>query len=298
MSAVVVEHLTIRYGQRDVVHDCTWRAPAQAVTALIGPNGAGKTTTVEACVGLRTPTSGRLRVDGADPTRWSPDQRAHVGVMLQGGGLYPSARIGPWLAMLARLFTNPWPTDDLMNRLGIDPRWPQIRRLSGGQLQLVKLASALIGRPRVVFLDEPTAGLDLHARTRLYEVVAELRSSGTSVILTTHDLVDVERLADHVVVMQSGVATTAGTLAELTQQTAGLRFRARSGLNLQRLRTVLPVGLEVVEDSPGQYLVSGEVSPSVMAVVTQWCADEGITPTSLTTGTRSLADLLELGDQP
>lgn len=297
MSAVVVEHLTVRYAQRAVVHDCSWRAPGEAVTALIGPNGAGKTTTVEACVGLRSLTSGRLRVDGADPTRWSPDQRAHVGVMLQGGGLYPSARIGPWLAMLSRLFTDPWPADDLMDQLGIDPRWPQIRRLSGGQFQLVKLASALIGRPRVLFLDEPTAGLDLEARTRLYDVVSELRSLGTAVILTTHDLGDVERLADHVVVMQSGVVTMAGTLAELTQQTAGLRFHARSGLNLERLRAVLPVGLEVVEVHAGQYVVSGEVSPSVMAVVTQWCADEGITATSISTGTRSLADVLALGDQ-
>lgn len=298
MSAVVVEHLTVRYAQRAVVHDCSWRAPAAAVTALIGPNGAGKTTTVEACVGLRSPTSGRLRIDGADPTRWSPDQRAHVGVMLQGGGLYPSARIGPWLAMLSRLFTNPWPADDLMDRLGIEPRWPQIRRLSGGQLQRVKLASALIGRPRVLFLDEPTAGLDLEARTRLYDVVTELRSMGTAVVMTTHDLVDVERLADQVVVMQSGVVTMAGTLAELTQQTAGLRFQARSGLNLERLRAVLPIGLEVVEAHAGQYVVSGEVSPSVMAVVTQWCADEGITATSISTGTRSLADVLALGDQP
>lgn len=298
MSAVVIEHLTIRYGSHKAVDDCSWQAPPAAVTALIGPNGAGKTTTVEACVGLRTPSSGRARVLGADPCNWTPPQRAQVGVMLQGGGLYPSARVGPWLRMLAGLYTDPWSVPEVMERLGIDPQWPQMRRLSGGQFQLVKLASALIGRPRVLFLDEPTAGLDLEARTRLHDLVDDVRATGTAVILTTHDLVDVERLADQVVVMQSGVVTATGTLAELTQQASGMRFQARAGLNLERLGAVLPDGFDVVEVAPGAYLVTGEVTPSVMAVVTQWCADEGITATSISTGTRSLADVLAPEDRP
>ena len=157
------------------------------MTALLGPNGAGKTTTVEICEGYRRADAGSVRVLGLDPARDGRRLRPRVGVMLQSGGVYPSVRAGEMLRHVAALHADPLDPADLVERLGLGAvsRTPY-RRLSGGQQQRVALALAVVGRPELVFLDEPTAGLDPQARRATWELVGDLRRDGVSVVLTTH----------------------------------------------------------------------------------------------------------------
>ena len=216
--AVDVSGLGKSYGPVVALDGVTWQAHAGQVTAVLGPNGAGKTTMVECCEGLRRPDAGTVRVLGTEPWRAPPAHRARVGVMLQDGGLPNAARPFVLLEHLASMYAAPAPVRELAGRLGIDgfARTP-VRRLSGGQRQRVALAAALVGRPEVAFLDEPTAGLDPHARLDVWELVRDVASGGRSVVLTTHSFEEAERLADHVVIVANGCVVADGTLTELTR---------------------------------------------------------------------------------
>ena len=217
MTGVVsVRDLRVAYGSVVAVDGASWGADAGAVTAVLGPNGAGKTTTVECLEGLRRPTSGEVRVLGADP--WGADaaHRARVGVMLQDGGLPTTARPLTLLRHLASMYTGGADLDPLVDRLGIDAfDRTTVRRMSGGQRQRVALAAALLGRPDVLFLDEPTAGLDPHARLDVRDLVREEASRGAAVVLTTHSFEEAERLADRVVVLAAGRVVADGSLDEV-----------------------------------------------------------------------------------
>ena len=216
--AVDVSGLGKSYGPVVALDGVTWQAHAGQVTAVLGPNGAGKTTMVECCEGLRRPDAGTVRVLGTEPWRAPPAHRARVGVMLQDGGLPNAARPFVLLEHLASMYAAPAPVRELAGRLGIDgfARTP-VRRLSGGQRQRVALAAALVGRPEVAFLDEPTAGLDPHARLDVWELVRDVAGGGRSVVLTTHSFEEAERLADHVVIVANGCVVADGTLTELTR---------------------------------------------------------------------------------
>ena len=216
--AVDVSGLGKSYGPVVALDGVTWQAHAGQVTAVLGPNGAGKTTMVECCEGLRRPDAGTVRVLGTEPWRAPPAHRARVGVMLQDGGLPNAARPFVLLEHLASMYAAPAPVREMAGRLGIDgfARTP-VRRLSGGQRQRVALAAALVGRPEVAFLDEPTAGLDPHARLDVWELVRDVASGGRSVVLTTHSFEEAERLADHVVIVANGCVVADGTLTELTR---------------------------------------------------------------------------------
>ena len=209
--------LAKRYGEVVALDGATWSARSGQVTAVLGPNGAGKTTMVECCEGLRRADSGEVRVLGTDPWHADADHRARVGVMLQDGGLPNAARPLPLLRHLSSLYAAPAPLDDLVGRLGIgDFATTAVRRLSGGQKQRVALAAALIGRPEVAFLDEPSAGLDPHARLDVWDLVREVADAGAAVVLTTHSFEEAERLADHIVVVAAGRVVAQGSLAEVT----------------------------------------------------------------------------------
>ena len=215
--AVVVTGLEKRYGSGIALAGADWSASAGAVTAMLGPNGAGKTTMIECCEGLRRPDGGAVRVLGTDPWRASPEHRARVGVMLQDGGLPNAVRPLRLLQHLASLYAAPAHIDDLAERLGITEfAGTSVRRLSGGQRQRVALAAALVGRPEVVFLDEPSAGLDPHARLDVWDLVRATAAAGTAVVVTTHSFEEAERLADHIVVVAAGTVVADGTLAEVT----------------------------------------------------------------------------------
>ncbi|CAN5499753.1 hypothetical protein BH20CHL7_BH20CHL7_00880 [soil metagenome] len=210
--AIVVEGLVKRYTGRAVVDGLSFHVRAGEIVALLGPNGAGKTTTVEVVEGYRRPDAGAVRVLGADPVRGGREHRARVGLMLQAGGFDIRARPRETLHQYAAFHAEPRDPDDLLDLLGLRSvaRTPY-RRLSGGERQRLALAVALVGRPEVLLLDEPTAGMDPEARAITRDLIGDLRSDGAAMLLTSHDLVDVERLADRVVILVAGRAVADGT---------------------------------------------------------------------------------------
>jgi ABC-2 type transport system ATP-binding protein len=212
-----VRDLAKRFGATTALQGMTWAARPGRVTAVLGPNGAGKTTTMECAEGLQRPDSGEVRVLGADPWRANADHRARVGVMLQDGGLPGGTKPVRLLRHLAAFHQSPADVDALVDRLGIDAfSGTTVRRLSGGQKRRLAFAAALVGSPEVAFLDEPTAGLDPHARLDVWDLVRETRGSGCAVIVTTHSFEEAQRLADHIVIVNRGRVVGQGSLAELT----------------------------------------------------------------------------------
>ncbi|HZB51422.1 MAG TPA: ABC transporter ATP-binding protein [Mycobacteriales bacterium] len=294
VPAVEVRDLVKRYGATPAVSGLSLTAEVGTVLAILGPNGAGKTTTVEVCEGYRRADAGTVRVLGLDPVADARALRPRVGVMLQGGGGYPGARAGELLRLLAAYAARPLDPDVLLDRLGLTAaaRTPY-KRLSGGQKQRLSLAMAVVARPEVVFLDEPTAGLDPQARHATWDVVGKLRADGVTVVLTTHYMEEAERLADSVVVIDAGRVVATGTPAELTRGGAEgqLRFRAAPGLDVRGLAGALPAGTVATEPQPGQYLVEGPVDPQLLAAVTAWCAGAGVLAEDLRVQRRSLEDV-------
>jgi len=296
--AVEISHLVKRYGRTAAVNGLTLRASRAAVTAILGPNGAGKTTTIETCEGYRRPDDGTVRVLGLDPVADARQLRPRVGVMLQSGGIPPAARPAEYLRVMAAFHTHPIDPAVLLDRLGLagSVRTPY-RRLSGGQQQRLSLAAAVIGRPELVFLDEPTAGLDPQARRATWEVIGGLRASGAAVILTTHYLDEAQRLADQVCVLDHGQLVAEGTPAELTGTAGQLRFRAEPGLDTDGLIAALPPGAAAKESPAGHYIVEvpDRVDPQLLAAVTAWCAEHGVLAQDLRIESRTLEDVfLEL----
>ncbi len=219
--ALAVTDLRLAFGPRQVLDRLSLRADRAAITAVLGPNGAGKTTLIRCCTGLLTPTSGTLQVLGRRVG--DPALSARVGVMPQSTGAWSGVRPVELLGYLAGLYAHPLEVAALAAAFGIDAfaRTPY-RRLSGGQQQAVNLAGALVGRPELVFLDEPTAGMDPHARRATWTVLRQLRSSGVSVVLTTHAMDEAAALADRVVIVDAGRVAVSGTVAELTRDGASL----------------------------------------------------------------------------
>jgi ABC-2 type transport system ATP-binding protein len=287
-----------RYGERVAVDGLSLTARRAEVTAILGPNGAGKTTTIETCEGYRRADGGTVRVLGLDPATDGQRLRPKVGVMLQNGGIPQSVPGGEYLSLLSRFHASP-----------LDPRWllemvglasvakTPFKRLSGGQQQRLSLAAAVIGRPELVFLDEPTAGMDPQARHATWDLVSALRDGGVSVILTTHFMEEAEHLCDQVVIIDHGRVVASGSPAELTGSTGQLRFRAQPGLDTDSLIAALPAGAAAKESPAGHYLieVQAAVDPGLLAAVTAWCAEHGVLPSSLKIESRTLEDVfLEL----
>jgi ABC-2 type transport system ATP-binding protein len=215
--AIEVAGLVKRYGGRTVVDNVSMVVAAGEIVALLGPNGAGKTTTVESIEGLRRPDGGMVRVLGADPWAAGRSHRARVGVLLQDGGFDIRARPLETLRQYAAFHAAPLDAVDLLERVGLTAvAGTPYRRLSGGERQRLGLAVALIGRPAVLLLDEPTAGMDPEARAVARDLIAAERDRGVAILVTSHDLVDVERLADRVAVMVAGRLVATGTVADLT----------------------------------------------------------------------------------
>lgn len=271
-------------------------AHAGQVTVLLGVNGAGKTTTLECAQGLRRRTGGTIRLLGEDPQTADAELRAKVGVMLQDRGLPPSSRPIPLLRHVAGMYRNPLPVDELAERLGLNEfSGTTIRRLSGGQKQRVALAAALVGRPEVVFLDEPSAGLDPQSRQMVFDLITELRTQGLGIILTTHLLDDAERLADWVAILDRGRIVAEGTVAELlgTSSPAARRLtlRAAAGLDVAAAFADAPDRPLVTEAPAGHYMVEGELTTAHLSALAHWLDARGIMPTSLELGSRSLEDV-------
>lgn len=292
--AVEVTGLVKRYGRTTAVDGLTLRCGRGEVTAILGPNGAGKTSTIEILEGLRHFDSGAVRVLGLAPS--DPALKARLGVMLQSGGVPQAVRAGEWLRLVSRFYAHPLDPAALLEVLGLTEhaRTP-FRRLSGGQQQRLSLAAAIVGRPELVFLDEPTAGLDPQARHACWDVVTGLRAAGVSVVLTTHHMDEAEKLSDQVLIIDHGRVVAEGTPAKLTGAERQLRFRARPGLDLDELLVALPPNSAAKESPAGHYIIEGQVDPSLLATVTAWCAAEGVMTEDLSIERRTLEDVfLEL----
>lgn len=287
-----------RRGDVDILKGVDFRARGGEVTALLGPNGAGKTTTLTIAQGLDRPDAGTVRLLGEDPWHAGAALRSQVGVMLQDGGLPPSATPARLLRHICSLYRVPADMAALTARLGIDDfSGRDIRRLSGGQKQRVALAAALAGRPRVVFLDEPSAGLDPVSRQLVFDLILELKEAGLAVVLTTHLLDDAERLADHVVLLRDGAVERSGTVAELTDRSgpAPVHFAVPHPLPAAALDS-LPAGLVLIPEDPGApagctFRVDGVTAPEDWAALAGWWREHRIMPTDVRLLHRSLEEV-------
>lgn len=297
--AVEIQGLVKRYGDTVAVDGLSFTVPRGVVYAVLGPNGAGKTSTIETCEGFRRPDGGQVRVLGLDPARDADRLRPRVGVMIQAGGAYPGARTAEMLGLTASYSRNPLDVTRLLSLLGLTEvaRTP-VRRLSGGQQQRLSLAMAVVGRPELVFLDEPTAGLDPQARRQVWRIVEALRADGVTTVLTTHHMDEVERLADEVLIVDRGRAVAQGTPAALTRgEQPALRFRADAELDAEALVALtgtLPPGCTAASAGDGGYLVTGPpaaIGPQLLAAVTVWCAARSVMPSDLQVGRRTLEDV-------
>lgn len=215
-SAVRAADLVVKFGGRAVLDGLSLEARTGALTAVLGPNGAGKTTLVRCCTDLIRPASGTVQVLGLPAG--SRQLTGRIGLMPQSAGSWSGIKAVELLNYLAGLYANPLPVPVLIERLGLsDCAKTPYRRLSGGQQQAVNLAGALVGRPELVFLDEPTAGMDPHARRATWLLLRELRASGVTMMLTTHAMDEAEALADHVFIVDRGRVTISGTVRQLTK---------------------------------------------------------------------------------
>lgn len=290
--AIEVTDLTIRYGDRIAVNGLSFTAMPGQITALLGPNGAGKTSTVETLEGYRRPTAGSVRVLGLDPVADHRRLVARIGVMLQSGGVATGMRPAEALRLFASYYDDPINPDELLELVGLaDHRSSTWRSMSGGEQQRLSLALALVGRPDVAFLDEPTAGIDPAGRQLIRRVIADLRDRGVAVLLTTHDLEEAEKLADHVVIIDNGVVLADGTPTELMRASQGndVRFGAPSGLDVSSLGQ--RIGAVVTEASPGEYVVASAATPAMVAAITAWLADMDLPLADLRAGRQRLEDV-------
>ena len=293
-AAIQVADLTIRYGSTTAVDGVTFELRRGEVLALLGPNGAGKTSTVEVCEGYRRASGGHVRVLGLDPFADHDRLTPRIGVMLQSGGVYPRVTPADMLRLFASFAARPLPVEVLVERLdmGAFLHTPYIR-LSGGERQRLAMGLALVGRPEVVFLDEPTAGMDLLARHRTWDLVRELCADGVAVLLTTHLLDEAERLADDVVIIDRGRVLANGSPGALTGMGGvhRLTVTATPGLPV----ATLPGDLAAVEEPPGNYQIGGDLDTAALAAALAWFTARGATVTGLRTESRSLEDVfLEL----
>ncbi len=287
--SVVVENLSVSYGDLMAVDNVSFEAPSGSVTVILGPNGAGKTSTIEVCEGFRIAKSGSVRVLGLDPVS---DHRAlteRMGVMLQGGGVYPSARVRDVVSHFCALHNKGVDATQLVERVGLSNRstgtW---RKLSGGEQQRLSLALALAADPDVIFLDEPTSGVDIDGRDIIANIIRDLSARGTTVVLASHDMAEAEKVATHAVLFNSGKVIVSGEITSLLTSRKHLRFTSSVGLVPAEL--AVSIKSPVVAIGDGVYEVASEPTPQLMTRISQWLADNSHPLLGVDMGTESLED--------
>jgi ABC-2 type transport system ATP-binding protein len=278
-AAIEIRGLVKRYGERAVVDGLSLAVERGQIVALLGPNGAGKTTTVETVEGYRRPDAGSVRVLGLDPIVDAPALRPRMGLMLQSGGIYSYGRPRELLRLFASFFAQPADPDALLARVGLDEVADRpYRVLSGGERQRLSLALALVGRPDVAILDEPTAGMDPAVRAETRTLIADLRRDGVAVLLTTHDLGDVEALADRVAVVARGRLLAEETPASLaTAEGPGdLVARFSSPLTPAEQSSLAKAIPSAAADGATVRIPAAAGDPTITATLATWAAGQAL----------------------
>jgi len=275
MAVVEVRGLVKRYGPLIAVDGLDLTVARGETFALLGPNGAGKTTTVECLEGYRRPDAGTVRVLGLDPEADARELSTRVGVMLQEGGLYPHVRPAEALHTFAAFYDDPDDPDVLLTELGLDEvRSTRYRALSGGQKQRLALALALVGRPEVLFLDEPTAGLDPVARRMTWALLAERTAAGATIVVTTHLLDEAAAVADRVAIIDRGRLRLLGTPEELTAGGDGsVNVRITPAPDVAMLSAHL--GVDVQDEGKGRLRIAADAGPTLLAALAAFLERNG-----------------------
>ncbi len=288
-NALSVRNLVVDYSDLRAVGNISFDAKAGSVTAVIGPNGAGKTTTMEVCSGVRTATSGTVSVLGLDPQRDRLKMNSRIGVMLQDGGVYPSARVGEVLEHYCNLFGNRQRASDLI--LAVDlgsKRQDTWRKLSGGEKQRLSLALALAAKPELIFLDEPTSGVDIVGRDLIREIVGNLAKSGCTVILATHELDEAQRMADHVVMFNHGRLIANSSLQDLLGTNQTVTLRTTNEIDIAALAQHMNCR---VEQNGTEIRLLQSSDASFIARLSTWFAENNFVLNDLSSGTPRLEDV-------
>ena len=290
-AAVEVTDLVKSYAGRAVVDHLSFSVSPGEVFALLGPNGAGKTTTVEILEGYRQPDAGAVRVLGLDPTRQSAQLKPVIGLMLQQGGLFPQITCVEALRLFASFYPSaedPVAVLDLLQLREVEKT--RFRQLSGGQKQRLSLGLALVGKPRLVFLDEPTAAMDPQARHATWNIIRSLSERGTTVLLTTHFMEEAEQLAHRVAIVDRGRLVALDTPSGLRQAVAAeIRFVTQPSVSASEVAAALGLSLAAVaRENDGTLVLRVEPSPERIAALSMWLAAQGVLLTELRAGSRSL----------
>lgn len=279
------------YGKKTAVDDLNLTVPTGGVFALLGPNGAGKTTTIEICEGFIKADRGEIRVLGLNPRTQTEELRPRIGVMLQGGGGYSGIQVRELLRLTAGYNAHPLDPEWLIETLGLNnvAKTPY-RRLSGGQQQRLSLALALVGRPELIFLDEPTAGMDAQSRLMVWDLIRALKRDGVTVVLTTHLMDEVEALADRVAIIDHGRLVAHGTPAEVTalagNKCAELCVEFANPIHGEKFQAAIKEPMSIAED--GLSLQISACTPELIAQVAQAACEQDVLITSLHMGKHNL----------
>ncbi|MEU0570090.1 ABC transporter ATP-binding protein [Nonomuraea sp. NPDC005983] len=286
MTAIQVNGLRKSYGGFEAVKGISFEVPAGHIFALLGRNGAGKTTTIEMLAGFQRPDSGDVRVLGLDPVTQRAAVRRRTGVMLQEAGFFPDLTVAQTVDTWRDFTATPRPRDEALELAGLEAKaGTKVRQLSGGEKRRLDLALALLGRPDLLFLDEPTTGMDPEARRNTWDVVRDLARQGTTVLLTTHYLEEAQRLATSMALMDAGEIVASGGMAEtLSTQRGRVAFRLPAHVNPDDLP--LPVTLE------GETAICRADDPDLAAqTLLSWAAERGLRLAGLEVRAATLEDL-------
>lgn len=294
-AAIVVEHLVKAYGATVAVNDLSFTVDTGEIFALLGPNGAGKTTTVEILEGYRVPDRGSVRVLGFEPHRDGAQLKPRIGVMLQQDGLYQTLRAHEILRLYASFYAQPEDPGELMERVGLaSVAGTRFRQLSGGQKRRLALAVAIVGKPRLLFLDEPTTGMDPQARRATWDIIQDQKARGVTILLTTHFMDEAERLADRIAIMDGGQLIALDTPVGLTtsQSTTGteLRFRAQPGLDVVAMGR-LSAARSARETSPGVYTLDSGDPRELLVQLATLLRDTKVDVSEIRIGRSTLEDV-------
>jgi ABC-2 type transport system ATP-binding protein len=291
MAAIEVRRLRKTYGPIVAVDDLSFDVQAGEVYALLGHNGAGKSTTVEILEGHRDRTAGDVSVLGTDPRHGGRDMRDRVGIVLQASGIENELYVGEAVELYRACYRRRREVDDVLDLVGLaELAGQRIGTLSGGQRRRIDLALGIVGRPELLFLDEPTTGFDPAARRRSWELISDLCGEGTTVLLTTHYLDEAEHLADRVGVLKAGRLIAEGTPADLirTETETRVSFDLPDGITAAELGDALPSGASIVE---ARVEFSTKKPTAAVAALTGWAVARGLELAELSVTRPTLEDV-------